>query len=299
MYPPFDLRFMVATTTLVNIAILWLTVAWNTMVGTLAIDFDSVVGWALELQVAPADADYESFCDVLSGFYAPPSVNISGLWMEASITRATGEDYAWLESSAEYTNGALNSTAQSMWFYDADNDNLSGLGDNAAWWWSLLVFSHSGGGDYLGITTGLSCDSVGHIAEYYPIQTDWVPYDLVDTPIAREVGWHRLWITWAGRVATFGIDASTYGVIDFADGWLTSEDYDNTTILAKLHIDGFDTAPYTSPPHTYTAAVGFDAFEDGRSQRPIQPVTLASLDCSMMMAWLIRTEAIVWPVLRT
>ena len=32
MYPPFDLRFMVATPTIVNIAALWLVVAWNTHV---------------------------------------------------------------------------------------------------------------------------------------------------------------------------------------------------------------------------------------------------------------------------
>lgn len=302
MSPPFDLRYMVATPTLVNIATLWLATMWNMHVHAphAAPDWTTLWDYTVsqtgyvkatrssinsQAQISPTLNGYaESVYSGESGsLHLSQTSNVSSTAVNSSVTfrryRLVGGSYTYAQASVtKKTSGGWEVTF-------------------------ALAGGASGSGAYTGSSIDIDIDLTAAGDVIYKVNGSVI----YDEP-ARTVGTADLGMVTLTSYVPTTQPAGVWVRLDFQVS-STHTDAD-TDPRADEHWGAWEEGPaasgnreWTVGAPAYTESIHYvDSGGGGVSSEPImsiEPLTLTALDCGMMMGWLSAVEAVTWPHLRS
>ena len=277
MYPPFDLRFMVATPTIVNIAALWLATMWNTATvagGTFDKTF-ALLGTTNPNHDATLKLDGTTY--TFYNYYT----RVTELRQTFGVTYGSAGVFfgaGYIFENVDIARGATLSAATltTTAFAASSSRKIK-----------ASVFGYDGG--YSPAGAGFA-DTASFLGLHNNPTTAKVLWDIASTTagatynppsVATVVQEILLSSTWDSG------DSMALFVSDLTDKRGSSYDHSQLYTWATEQTGVF--------PRPYLNIVGTSA---GVSAPPIYPLSLSSLNCGQMNGWLATVEGIVWPILR-
>ncbi|MCK9629015.1 MAG: hypothetical protein M0R37_10540 [Bacteroidales bacterium] len=300
MYPPFDLRYMMATPTLVNLATLWLATAWNLHMHAPHPAPDWTTLWDYTVSqsgyVKATRSAINSQCQISPTLNAYSTSIYSGESGSLHLAQTSNVSAANVMSLATFRRYA---PYGGSYVYAQVGVSKKTNGD-----WEL-TFIRAGGVSTDRSYTGASIDidielSGGDVI--YRVNGAVIFNEAACTSATAGLG-----MVTVDTYVPYSQPAGTYVRLDFT---VSSTHTDCTSDpRSDEHWDAWEEGPSTSGNHEWgIGAAGYTEsihYVDGGGGTPtvsitaITPLTIAALDCGLMMSWLSAVENVMWPHLRS
>ncbi|MBN2839619.1 MAG: hypothetical protein JXP37_01495 [Coriobacteriia bacterium] len=306
MYPPFDLRFMVATPTIVGIAALWLTTMWNTAViggGTPDPTWTALYSWTLTKSASAKAIAKEGEASAVSlapYVYRTQRSAFEGNTGQAALTfngsawelmSAGAALHAWRKFATDSTYARIDITKGAVYNFlryqtPAGLQTVAITGDTHTIGYTIdsnrvVTYTHNGSVLWSGTGKVYAQQSTTRVCTLFaqaPRSADaYLP---------------------AGNYA----EAAASWSFANTDRLYQPSAYENYKMLDETAFNYGDTVVSQSAG-SYSETVRYidgdgDPVESSSPTPPISPLA-STLECSIMQRWLGAVESVLWPLLRS